>query len=62
MYWLITERNLEDAEYNCKEDSLTNVTELHTADFNLTIPPDTHKPNQMPGTWRAGGRGVGLSF
>ena len=47
-----------------KINSLTNVTELHTADFNLTIPipPYTHKPNQMPGTWRAGGHGVGLSF
>ena len=38
-------------------NSLANVTELSTADFNLTIPADTHKPEQTPGTWRAGSHG-----
>jgi hypothetical protein len=37
--------------------SLDNVTELSTADFNLTIPGDTYKPEQTPGTWRAGSHG-----
>lgn len=40
-----------------KINSLTNVTELYTADFDLTIPPDTHIPNQMPGAWRSGAHG-----
>jgi hypothetical protein len=40
-----------------KINSLTNVTELYTADFNLTKPSDTHKPDQTPGTWLAGNHG-----
>lgn len=40
-----------------KINSLTNVTELYTADFDLIIPPDTHKPIQIPGAWRAGSHG-----
>jgi hypothetical protein len=41
-----------------KINSLTNVTELYLKKgFDLTIPSDTHKPNQVPGTWRAGGHG-----
>ncbi len=38
-------------------NSLANVTEISTAEFNLTIPSDTHKPEQTPGTWRAGSHG-----
>jgi hypothetical protein len=40
-----------------KINSLTNVTEFYTKGFNLTIPPDTQKANQVPGTWRAGSQG-----
>ena len=40
-----------------KINSLTNVTELFTKGFNITIPPNTHKPYQVPGTWRAGSHG-----
>jgi hypothetical protein len=40
-----------------KINSLTNVTELFTKGFNLTIPPNTHKVYQVPGTWRAGSQG-----
>jgi hypothetical protein len=36
---------------------LTNVTEFYSKGFNITIPPDTHKPNYAPGTWRAGSQG-----
>jgi hypothetical protein len=40
-----------------KINSLTNVTELFTKGFNLTIPSNTHKAYQVPGTWRAGSQG-----
>jgi hypothetical protein len=41
-----------------KINSLTNITELYLKKgFDLTIPPDTHKPYQVPGTWRAGAHG-----
>ena len=40
-----------------KINSLTNVTEILTKGFNLTIPPNTHKPYQVPGTWRSGSQG-----
>ena len=36
---------------------MTNVTEFYSKGFNLTIPPDTHQANTMPGTWRAGSQG-----
>jgi hypothetical protein len=38
-------------------NSLSNVTELYTADFNLTKPSDAHKPDQTPRTWLAGCHG-----
>jgi hypothetical protein len=38
-------------------NSLTNVTELYTGGFNLTIPSDTHHAGYEAGTWRAGGHG-----
>jgi hypothetical protein len=40
-----------------KINSLTNVTELLTKGFNLTIPPDTHQPSVKPGSWEAGSDG-----
>lgn len=49
--------SLISGKLDYKINSLTNVTELYTADFDLIIPSDTHKPNQTPGTWRAGGHG-----
>jgi hypothetical protein len=42
-------------EYNI--NSLTNVTELYTRGFNMTIPPDTHHAGYETGTWRAGAHG-----
>ena len=36
---------------------LTNITDFYSKGFNLTIPSDTHFPNQVPGTWDAGSQG-----
>ena len=36
-----------------KINSLTNVTQSTSKVFTLTIPADTHKPNQVTGTWQA---------
>jgi hypothetical protein len=36
-----------------KINSLANVTQSTSKLFTLTIPPDTHKPNQVSGTWNA---------
>ena len=38
-------------------NSLANVTELYSKQFNITIPDDTHFPNQIPGTFRAAAHG-----
>jgi hypothetical protein len=40
-----------------KVNSLANVTELYTKNFNLTIPSNTHKADVVPGTWSAGSHG-----
>ncbi len=49
--------SLTSGSLDYKINSLTNVTEILTKGFNLTIPPNTHKPYQVPGTWRAGSQG-----
>jgi len=49
--------SLTSGSVDYKINSLTNVTEILTKGFNLTIPPNTHKPYQVPGTWRAGSQG-----
>jgi hypothetical protein len=36
-----------------KVNSLANVTQSTSKLFTLTIPSDTHKPNQVTGTWKA---------
>jgi hypothetical protein len=40
-----------------KVNSMSNVTEIYTKGFNLTMPPGTHQAVTMPGTWRAGSQG-----
>ena len=40
-----------------KINSMENVTELYSKGFNVTIPPDTHFPDQNIGTWRSGAHG-----
>jgi hypothetical protein len=49
--------SLTSGSLDYKINSLTNITEILTKGFNLTIPPNTHKPYQVPGTWRAGSQG-----
>jgi hypothetical protein len=50
-------QSLVSGKLDYKINSLTNVTESASKEFTLTIPPDTHKPNQVPGTWRAASQG-----
>lgn len=50
-------QSLISGKLDYKINSLTNITESASKEFTLTIPPDTHKPNQVPGTWRAVSRG-----
>lgn len=38
---------------NYKINSLSNVIQSTSKPFTLVIPADTHKPNQVAGTWRA---------
>lgn len=40
-----------------KINSMDNVTELYSKGFNVTIPEDTHFPDQNTGTWRSGAHG-----
>lgn len=49
--------SLVSGELNYQVNSLANITEFYTKDFDLTIPSDTHIPNQTPGEWRAGSHG-----
>lgn len=37
--------------------SMKNVTEIYSKGFNITIPENTHMPDQIPGTWRSGAHG-----
>jgi len=46
-------QSLISGKLDYKINSLTNVTESTSKAFSLTIPPDTHEANQVPGTWRA---------
>ena len=40
-----------------KINAMNNVTELYSKGFNITIPEDTHFPDQNTGTWRSGAHG-----
>ncbi|HEU4822243.1 MAG TPA: hypothetical protein VFS97_02350 [Nitrososphaeraceae archaeon] len=50
-------QSLISGKLDYKINSLTNVTDSASKEFTLTIPPDTHKPNQVTGTWRAVSQG-----
>jgi hypothetical protein len=50
-------QSLISGKLDYKINSLTNVTESASKEFTLMIPPDTHKPNQVPGIWRAVSQG-----
>jgi hypothetical protein len=50
--------SLISGKLDYKINSLTNVTELYLKKgFDLTVPADTHIPNAVPGTGRAGSHG-----
>jgi hypothetical protein len=49
--------SLVSGSLDYKINSLTNVTELYTAGFNITMPSDTHQAGVVPGEWRAGSHG-----
>jgi hypothetical protein len=40
-----------------EKHSLSNVTDLFSKGFNLTIPPNSNEAGKQPGTWRAGAQG-----
>ena len=40
-----------------KINSMNNVTEVLSNGFNITIPENTHLPDQNPSTWRSGAHG-----
>jgi hypothetical protein len=40
-----------------KINYMNNVTEIYSKGFNITIPENTHFPDQKPGTFRAGAQG-----
>jgi hypothetical protein len=42
---------------NYKINSISNVTEIYSKGFNLTIPPNSHKADTVPGITRAGSQG-----
>ena len=37
-----------------KINSMENVSEIYSTGFNITVPEDTHYPDQVTGTHRAG--------
>lgn len=49
--------DMNSGSLNYKINSMDNVTELYSKGFNLTIPEDTHYPEQNTGTWRSGAHG-----
>ena len=40
-----------------KINSMENVSEIYSTGFNITVPEDTHYPDQVTGTHRAGAHG-----
>jgi hypothetical protein len=46
-----------DSSLDYKINSMTNVSEIYSGGFNLTIPSDSHLPDLVPGEWRAGSHG-----
>jgi hypothetical protein len=49
--------SLAGGSLDYKINSLTNVTELYTGGFNVTLPADTHHAGYDSGTYRAGSHG-----
>jgi hypothetical protein len=49
--------SMRSGKLDYKINSMDNVTELYSKGFNVTIPEDTHYPDQNIGTWRSGAHG-----
>jgi hypothetical protein len=49
--------SMKAGKLDYKINSMENVTELYSKGFNVTIPPDTHYPDQNIGTWPSGAHG-----
>jgi len=49
--------SMSSGKLDYKINSMENVTELYSKGFNITIPEDTHFPDQNIGTWRSGAHG-----
>jgi len=49
--------SMRSGKLDYKINSMENVTELYSKGFNVTIPEDTHYPDQNIGTWRSGAHG-----
>jgi hypothetical protein len=49
--------SMKSGKLDFKINSMENVTELYSKGFNITIPPDTHYPDQNIGTWPSGAHG-----
>ena len=46
--------SIKGGSLDYKINSMKNVTEIYSDGFNITIPENTHFPDQIPGTWRSG--------
>jgi hypothetical protein len=46
-----------DGTLDYKINSINNVTEIASKEFNITIPKETHFPDNPPGTFRAAAQG-----
>lgn len=49
--------SMSSGKLDYKINSMDNITELYSKGFNVTIPEDTHFPDQNIGTWRSGAHG-----
>lgn len=49
--------SMSSGKLDYKITSMDNVTELYSKGFNITIPENTHFPDQNIGTWRSGAHG-----
>jgi len=49
--------SMRSGSLDYKINSMDNITELYSKGFNITIPEDTHVPDQNIGTWPSGSHG-----
>lgn len=49
--------SMRSGKLDYKINSMNNVSEVYSKGFNITIPENTHIPDQNTGTWRSGAHG-----